>query len=51
VIQDNIELTVSLRNAHALCDEHGDVATASLIENWIDEAEQRTWFLSETHKQ
>jgi starvation-inducible DNA-binding protein len=51
LIQDNIELTVSLRNAHAFCDEHGDVATASLIENWIDEAEQRTWFLSETHKQ
>jgi starvation-inducible DNA-binding protein len=51
LIQNNIELTVSLRSAHVLCDAHGDVATASLIENWIDEAEQRTWFLSETHKQ
>jgi starvation-inducible DNA-binding protein len=45
---DNRRLTASLRSAHALCDEHGDVASASLIENWIDEAEQRTWFLSET---
>jgi starvation-inducible DNA-binding protein len=32
---------------HDLCDEHGDIATASLIENWIDEAERRTWFLFE----
>jgi starvation-inducible DNA-binding protein len=30
-----------------LCDKHNDVATASLIENWIDETERRTWFLSE----
>jgi starvation-inducible DNA-binding protein len=51
LLQNNIELTVNLRKAHALCDRHGDVATASLIETWIDEAEQRTWFLSETHKQ
>ena len=36
-----------LRSAHTLCDEHGDVASASLIENWIDEAELRTWFLYE----
>jgi starvation-inducible DNA-binding protein len=46
--QDNQQLTRSLRGAHALCDEHNDVATASLIENWIDETERRTWFLSET---
>jgi starvation-inducible DNA-binding protein len=51
LLQDNVELTVNLRNAHALCDRHGDVATASLIETWIDEAEQRTWFLAETHNQ
>lgn len=44
---DNQELTRLLRAAHAVCDEHLDVATASLIENWIDEAERRTWFLSE----
>jgi starvation-inducible DNA-binding protein len=40
-------LVLSLREAHGLCDEHGDVATASLIENWIDEAEGRGWFLFE----
>ena len=44
---DNQELTRSLRAAHELCDRHNDVATASLIENWIDETERRTWFLSE----
>jgi starvation-inducible DNA-binding protein len=45
---DNQQLTRSLRGAHTVCDEHNDVATASLIENWIDEAERRTWFLSQT---
>jgi len=45
---DNRELTRFLRVAHELCDRHKDVATASLIENWIDETERRTWFLSET---
>jgi starvation-inducible DNA-binding protein len=44
---DNQQLTGYLRSAHAVCDEHGDVATASLIENWIDETERRTWFLFE----
>src|SRR5712691_7109635 len=44
---DNQELTRNLRSAHELCEKHNDVATASLIENWIDEAERRTWFLSE----
>jgi starvation-inducible DNA-binding protein len=37
-----------MRRTHALCDEHGDVATASLLEVWIDEGERRTWFLFET---
>lgn len=46
--EDNKELTSRMRQLHELCDEHNDVATASLIENWIDEAEQRTWFLFET---
>jgi starvation-inducible DNA-binding protein len=45
---DNQELTRSLRHSHEICDRHNDVATASLIENWIDQAERRTWFLSET---
>lgn len=44
---DNKQLVASLREAHNVCDEHGDVASASLIENWIDEAERRTWFLFE----
>jgi starvation-inducible DNA-binding protein len=45
---DNQQLTRSLRAAHAICDRHNDVATASLIENWIDETERRIWFLSAT---
>ena len=44
---DNQELTRNLRSAHELCEKHNDVATASLIENWIDETERRMWFLSE----
>jgi starvation-inducible DNA-binding protein len=47
---DNMRLTTSMRETHDLCDEHGDVATASLLENWIDEAERRTWFLYETSR-
>jgi starvation-inducible DNA-binding protein len=47
---DNAALTADLRRAHELCDRHGDIATASLIENWVDEAEQRVWFLSETNR-
>jgi starvation-inducible DNA-binding protein len=44
---DNKQLTVHLRETHGVCDEHGDIASASLIENWIDETERRTWFLFE----
>jgi starvation-inducible DNA-binding protein len=44
---DNKDLTGRMRAAHAVCDEHGDVASASLLENWIDQAERRTWFLFE----
>ena len=44
---DNKQLAANLLEAHSLCDEQGDVATASLLENWIDEAERRTWFLFE----
>lgn len=47
---DNKQLTASLRETHDLCDEHGDVASASLIETWIDEAERRTWFLFEASR-
>src|SRR5438067_1856565 len=45
---DNRTLAASLREAHNVCDEHRDVATASLIEVWIDETERRAWFLFET---
>jgi starvation-inducible DNA-binding protein len=44
---DNKNLTMRLRQAHNVCDKHRDVATASLIEVWIDETERRTWFLFE----
>jgi starvation-inducible DNA-binding protein len=44
---DNKQLTAAMRETHTLCDEHEDVASASLLENWIDEAERRTWFLFE----
>src|SRR5262245_37551739 len=45
--EDNQQLVARMRQAHNVCDEHGDVATASLIEVWIDEAERRVWFLYE----
>jgi starvation-inducible DNA-binding protein len=41
-------LTLSMREVHDLCDDAGDVATASLLENWIDESQRRHWFLFET---
>ena len=45
---DNGELIGLMREAHDLCDEHNDIATASLLENWIDESEKRVWFLFES---
>ena len=48
--QDNLQLIAELRETHNLCDEHEDVATASLIEVWIDEAEKRVWFLFEASR-
>jgi starvation-inducible DNA-binding protein len=45
--EDNKDLAGRLREAHNVCDEHRDIATASLIEVWIDETERRTWFLFE----
>jgi starvation-inducible DNA-binding protein len=47
---DNQMLSAIMRDTHQLCDQYGDVATASLLENWIDEAEGRTWFLAQTAK-
>jgi starvation-inducible DNA-binding protein len=44
---DNRQFGKAMRETHGVCDEHGDVATASLLEVWIDEAEKCTWFLFE----
>lgn len=48
--EDNKALTARLREAHGVCEEHNDVATASLIESWVDETERRTWFLFEASR-
>ncbi|CAM4078118.1 Dps family protein [Kerstersia similis] len=48
---DNKALAASLRAAHAVTDEYNDIASSSLLENWIDEAERRTWFLFEASRQ
>jgi len=45
---DNLRLASFMRETHGICDQVGDLATASLIENWIDEAERRAWFLTAT---
>ena len=47
---DNRDLVARLRAAHAVCEEHGDVATTSLLEGYIDESERRLWFLFETSR-
>jgi len=46
--QDNQKFTALLRATHATAEQYGDVATTSLIEVWIDQAERRAWFLFET---
>jgi starvation-inducible DNA-binding protein len=48
--EDNLKLVASMRETHTLCDEGGDVASASLLETWIDEAERRVWFLFEASR-
>jgi starvation-inducible DNA-binding protein len=48
--EDNKTLAGRLREVHDVCDEHRDIASASLIENWIDETERRTWFLFEASR-
>lgn len=47
LLSDNRQLAAAMRKTHEVCDKYGDVATASLLENWIDETERRAWFLSE----
>jgi starvation-inducible DNA-binding protein len=49
--EDSKDLAARLREAHGVCEEHTDIATASLIEVWIDETERRTWFLFEASRQ
>jgi len=46
--EDNLVLAAHMRETHGICEDHGDVVTTSLLENWIDEAERRAWFLFET---
>jgi starvation-inducible DNA-binding protein len=48
--EDNKTMAARLREAHGVCDEHEDIATASLIEVWVDETERRTWFLFEASR-
>jgi len=48
---DNRALVDSLRSAHEVADNANDYATASMIENWIDEAERRAWFLFEATRE
>ena len=48
--EDNMSLSSRLREVHGVCDEHNDIASASLIEVWIDETERRTWFLFEASR-
>ncbi len=47
---DNMQTAARMRETHGVCDEHGDVASASLLENWIDECERRVWFLFEVSR-
>jgi len=51
LMDDNKTMAGRLREAHNVCDEHRDIATASFIEVWIDETERRTWFLFEATRQ
>ena len=48
---DNLQLTAHLRETHGISEAYGDAASASLLENWIDQAEQRVWYLFEVSRQ
>jgi starvation-inducible DNA-binding protein len=50
LIADNKAVAAGMRKAHEVCDEHKDVASASLLENYIDETERRVWFLFEASR-
>jgi len=49
--EDNLQFAAYLRETHCICEEQGDVASASLVEGWIDDAEQRVWYLFEACRQ
>ena len=51
LMNDNKQVAASMRECHELCDKHDDVASASILENFIDETERRTWFLFEASRQ
>jgi starvation-inducible DNA-binding protein len=51
LMADNKTIVKAMRECHGLCDEHDDVATASLLENFIDQAERRVWFLYEASRE
>ncbi len=48
LMEDNLAFTAALRAAHAVCEEHNDTGSTSMIETWIDQSERRTWFLYES---
>jgi starvation-inducible DNA-binding protein len=48
--EDNLQLAAFMREAHGVCEQHGDVASTSFLENWIDEAERRVWYLFEASR-
>ena len=50
LMRDNLTLAQTMREVHVICDDAKDVATASLLENWLDETERRTWFLFESSR-
>ena len=50
LVADNKKVAQSMRECHEVCDKHGDVATASILENFIDEAERRVWFMFEASR-
>ena len=51
LMNDNKKVAEAMREAHEVCDDHEDPASASLIENWLDQTEKRTWFLFEAARE
>jgi starvation-inducible DNA-binding protein len=51
LMEDNKHIAAAMRKAHDVCDDNDDIASASLLENFIDETERRTWFLFEASRQ